>query len=93
MCQPGLHGLRFTGFQDLFTISRETRFFFIVTYGLSTVVMYCVGCIYIDVEGTAHRQGLQFAQLHDIRDAVHHIFFPEARERAPICRCGMYLLS
>ena len=43
MCQPGLYRLRFIGFQDLFTISRETRFFFIVTYGLSTVVMCYVG--------------------------------------------------
>ena len=43
---------RFIGFQDLFTISRETRFFFIVTYGLSTVVMCYVGSLKCILEGT-----------------------------------------
>ena len=95
MRQLGSFWLRFIGFQDLFTISRETRFFFIVTYGLSTVVMCYVGgkYVYIDVEGTTHRQGLLFAQLRDIQDAIHHILLPDARERAAVCRCGMHSLS
>ena len=59
MCRLGSFWLRFIGFQDLFTISRETRFFFIVTYGLSTVVMCYVGgtYVYIDVEGTTIAKG------------------------------------
>ena len=95
MRQLGSFRLRFIGFQDLFTISRETRFFFIVTYGLSTVVVCYVGgkYVYIDVEGTTHRQGLLFAQLRDIQDAIHHILLPDTRERAAVCPCGMHLLS
>ena len=95
MCQLGLYRLRFIGFQDLFTISRETRFFFIVTYGLSTVVMCYVGgkYVYIDVERTAHRQGLLFAQLRDIQDTVHHTFLRDAKERAAVYRYGMHSLS
>ena len=83
MCQLGLYRLRFIGFQDLFTISRETRFFFIVTYGLSTVVMcYVRGkYVYIDVEGTAHRQGLLFAQLRDIH---HRSLVPKAAVRTAV---------
>ena len=66
VCQLGLYRLRFIGFQDLFTISRETQFFFIETYGLSTVVMCYVGgkYVYIDVEGTSHRQGLLYIYIY-----------------------------
>ena len=57
MCQLGLYWLRFIGFQVLFTISRETHFFIIVTYGLAMVVICYVGgkYVYIDAKGTAHR--------------------------------------
>ena len=73
----GLYRLCFIGLQDLFAISRETCFFFIMTYGLSTVVLCFVGCkyVYIDVEGTAHRQGLLFAQL---RGNHHQSLVPKA---------------
>ena len=83
MCQLGLYQFRFINFQDLFMISRETRFFFIVAYGLSTVVMcYVRGkYVYIDVEGTAHCQGLLFAQLRDIH---HQSLVPKAAVRTAV---------
>ena len=48
--------------------------------------MFCVrgSLVYFDVEGTAHCQGLLCAQLRYIQDTVHHIFLPEAKERARV---------
>ena len=82
------------GIQDLFNVSRDARYFFVITYGLWAVVLaYVAGkYVYVDLEGMTTRHGLLFAQLHHVQDAFNHILLPDAKERAAMCFCGMHPL-